>query len=201
MKIALGADHAGYGLKEEIKQHLLCAGHEVTDCGTSSGDLSVDYPDCGFRAAEAVANHTADRGILFCGTGIGMSITANKVAGIRAALCHDHFTAALSRRHNDANVLVIGSRVTGSGLAKEIVDTWLCEEFEGEDMRSVLRNKGIRKETFFRGSERRMLGEHRGEGPVIEHPLVRHKLGLMRTKTRPQGFQELVQEAVSWYTR
>ena len=131
MKIALGSDHAGYKLKEEIKDYLNINGYEIIDCGTSSGDLSVDYPDWGFRAAEAVASHKADRGMLFCGTGIGMSITANKVAGIRAALCHDHFTAAMSRRHNNSNVLVIGSRVTGSDLAKEIVDTWLKEEFEG----------------------------------------------------------------------
>jgi uracil phosphoribosyltransferase len=197
MKIALGADHAGYGLKEEIKQHLLCAGHEVTDCGTSSGDLSVDYPDCGFRAAEAVANHKADRGILFCGTGIGMSITANKVAGIRAALCHDHFTAALSRRHNDANVLVIGSRVTGSGLAKEIVDTWLCEEFEGG--RHAIRVEKIREFDRKHSSEAVnaacSANTAGGRTVVIEHPLVRHKLGLMRDKnTSSKDFRELVQE-------
>jgi len=197
MKIALGADHAGYGLKEEIKQHLLCAGHEVTDCGTSSGDLSVDYPDCGFRAAEAVANHKADRGILFCGTGIGMSITANKVAGIRAALCHDHFTAALSRRHNDANVLVIGSRVTGSGLAKEIVDTWLCEEFEGG--RHAIRVEKIREFERKHSSEAVnaacSANTAGGRTVVIEHPLVRHKLGLMRDKnTSSKDFRELVQE-------
>ena len=197
MKIALGADHAGYGLKEEIKQHLLCAGHEITDCGTSSGDLSVDYPDCGFRAAETVANHKADLGILFCGTGIGMSITANKVAGIRAALCHDHFTAAMSRRHNDANVLVIGSRVTGSGLAKEIVDTWLNEEFEGG--RHAIRVDKIMaferehsSEAVNAACSSNFAG---GRTVVIEHPLVRHKLGLMRDKnTSSKDFRDLVQE-------
>ena len=191
MKIALGADHAGYGLKEEIKEHLISAGHEIMDCGTSSGDLSVDYPDCGFRAAEKVADHKADLGMLFCGTGIGMSITANKVAGIRAALCHDHFTAAMSRRHNNANVLVIGSRVTGSGLAKEIVDTWLSSQFEGG--RHAIRVEKIM--AFEREHSSEKVNAAGGRTVVIDHPLVRHKLGLMRDKnTSSKDFRDLVQE-------
>ncbi len=191
MKIALGADHAGYGLKEEIKEHLICAGHEITDCGTYSGDVSVDYPDCGFRAAETVASHKADLGIIICGTGIGMSITANKVAGIRAALCHDHFTAAMSRRHNNANVLAIGSRVTGPGLAKEIVDTWLSEEFEGG--RHAIRVDKIM--AFEREHSSDKFTTASGRTVVIEHPLIRHKLGLLRDKnTSSKDFRDLVQE-------
>lgn len=197
MKIAMGADHAGYGLKEEIKSHLLAAGHEIIDRGTYSGDQSVDYPDCGFRAAETVANHKADLGILFCGTGIGMSITANKVPGIRAALCHDHFTATMSRRHNNANVLVIGSRVTGPGLAREIVYTWLSEEFEGGRHKiRVDKITSFEAEHFTQASMSLCsTNPFGGRTVVIEHPLVRHKLGLLRDKnTTSKDFRDLVQE-------
>jgi ribose 5-phosphate isomerase B len=130
MKIAIGSDHAGFELKEHIKGILPPREYEVTDVGTHSPD-SVDYPDLGFEVARRVAAGEADRGILICGTGIGMSIAANKVRGIRAALVHDLYTAAQSRRHNDANVLVLAGRVTGKGLAEEIVKTWLSTEFEG----------------------------------------------------------------------
>lgn len=197
MKIALGSDHAGYILKEEIKNHLSVNGYEILDCGTSSGEVSVDYPDCGFRAAEAVASHKADVGILFCGTGIGMSIVANKVAGVRAALCHDHFTAVMSRRHNNANVLALGSRVIGSGLAKEIVDTFINEGFEGG--RHEYRIDKITAFEKDHASDTTPLNcaEATGGGRtvVIEHPLVRHKLGLMRDKnTSSKDFRDLVQE-------
>jgi len=186
MKIAVGADHAGFNLKEEIKEYLIKNGHEVIDCGTSSCSMSVDYPDYGILTAKTVAQHEADRGILFCGTGIGMSIAANKVNGIRAALCHDHFTAAMSRRHNDSNVLVIGSRVTGSGLAKDIVDTWLAEEFEGGRHKQRL----DKITDYEQGIER-----SDGHTVVINHPLVLHKLGLMRNKeTSSKDFRDLVQE-------
>ena len=131
MKIAVASDHAGYELKEEIKESLANAGHEVLDCGTASGDVRVDYPDWGFKAADAVASHKAERGILGCGTGIGMSIVANKVKGIRAALCHDHFTAVMSRRHNDANMMAIGAGFTGEKLAERMVEVFLSTEFEG----------------------------------------------------------------------
>ena len=130
MKIVIGSDHAGLELKEEIKSLLETGGYEITDVGTNS-PASVDYPDFGFEAARLVASGAADRGILVCGTGIGMSIAANKVKGVRAALIHDLYTAIQSRKHNDANVLVLGGRVTGRGLAEEIVKVWLSTEFEG----------------------------------------------------------------------
>lgn len=130
MKIAIGSDHAGLELKEYIKQVLAGGDYEVTDYGTNSPQ-SVDYPDYGFKVARAVAGGEADRGILVCGTGMGMSVVANKVKGIRAALAFDTYTAVQSRKHLDANVLVLGERVTGKGLAEEIVRSWLSAEFEG----------------------------------------------------------------------
>ena len=131
MKIAIGADHGGFELKQEVVAFLRTVKDvEVSDLGTTSKE-SVDYPDFGKKVAEAVTNGTADRGILICGTGIGMSITANRFPKVRAALCHDHFTAQMSRLHNDANILVLGERVIGKGVALEIVKTWLETEFEG----------------------------------------------------------------------
>jgi len=131
MKLAIGADHGGYVLKQEIVGLLRKIGNiEVIDFGTAGPD-SVDYPDFGKKVSEAVSDGQADRGILICGTGIGMSIVANRYPKIRAALCHDHFTAKMSRQHNDANVLVMGERVIGRGVACEIVQTWLETEFEG----------------------------------------------------------------------
>lgn len=130
MKIALGSDHAGLELKEDIKGLLGDGEHELIDVGTNSG-TSVDYPDFGLAVANLVAGGKADRGILFCGSGIGMSIVANKVKGIRASLVYDLYTAIQSRKHNDANILVLGGRVTGKGLAEEIVNVWLATEFEG----------------------------------------------------------------------
>jgi len=130
MKIALGSDHAGFELKEEVKRLLAEEGIIFQDFGTFSPD-PVDYPDIALPVAEAVKEGNFDRGVLLCGTGIGVSIAANKVPGIRAALCHDTFTARTSREHNDANVLVLGGRVVGPGLAREIVKTWLNTEFTG----------------------------------------------------------------------
>lgn len=130
MKIALGSDHAGFNLKEEILRYLNDRGYEVTNFGTNSAD-SCDYPDFGRLVAEAVVNGEADKGILVCGTGIGISIAANKVPGIRAAHCTDTFSAHSSREHNDANVLALGERVTGVGLALDIVDSFLSSEFLG----------------------------------------------------------------------
>lgn len=130
MKIAIGSDHAGLELKEYIKGILATGEYDVTDVGTDS-PASVDYPDFGFEVARRVASGEADKGILFCGTGIGMSVTANKVKGIRAALVFDLYTAVQSRKHLDANVLVLGGRITGKGLAEEIVKSWLATEFEG----------------------------------------------------------------------
>jgi len=130
LRIALGADHGGWKLKEAIKGLLQDLGHQVRDFGTWD-DTSVDYPDFGAAVASAVAEQEADRGILICGTGIGMCMVANKRPGIRAALCHELYTARLSREHNDANILVLGGRVTGTGLALEMVKVWLDTHFQG----------------------------------------------------------------------
>ena len=129
-KIAIGSDHAGFELKERIKAFLDARGAQWQDFGTDSAD-STDYPDYGFPVAEAVARGAFDRGILICGTGIGMSIAANKVRGIRAALCTSPEMAEFSRRHNDANILTLGGRVLSPKEAMEIVDVWLKTAFEG----------------------------------------------------------------------
>jgi ribose 5-phosphate isomerase B len=128
--IALGADHAGWELKEEIKAWLLERNVELLDFGTHSPD-SVDYPDYAAQVGEAVAAGKAERGVLVCGTGIGMAMAANKVPGVRAAFCPDLFTARMSREHNDANVLALGGRLMGRELALEIVEMWLRAEFQG----------------------------------------------------------------------
>lgn len=130
MKIAIGCDHGGYELKEALKQYIEGRGAEVVDFGTYSTD-SVDYPVYGQKVSEAVSNKEADLGILICGTGLGMSYVANKVKGIRCACVSDVFSAEMSRLHNDANVLAIGARVVGLGLATKIVETFLGTEFEG----------------------------------------------------------------------
>lgn len=131
MKITIGSDHGAVELKEEVKMVL----HEfedvrVTDVGTF-GTESVDYPDIAEKVCTDVVSGKADRGIVLCGTGIGISIAANKIDGIRAALCGDVYSAIMSRKHNDANVLAMGGRVTGIGPAGEIVRAWVCTEFEG----------------------------------------------------------------------
>ena len=131
MKIALGADHGGFELKEEIKKYLEDNGHEIKDFGTYSTD-SCDYADFSLKVAEKVASKEFKFGILICGTGIGISIAANKVPGIRAALCSDTFSAHATREHNDANILAMGARVVGPGLAIDIVKTFLGSEFEGD---------------------------------------------------------------------
>lgn len=130
MKIALGCDHAAYQLKNTVKEHIEAAGHEVHDFGTFD-EASVDYPDYAFFVGKAVVNGEVDRGILLCGTGIGIGIAANKIPGVRAALCHDLFSAEASRQHNNANILTMGARVIEPELALKIVDTWLATEFEG----------------------------------------------------------------------
>lgn len=131
MKIALGADHGGFELKEEIHNYLKENGYEVKDFGTYSTE-SCDYADYSLKVAEAVASKEYDFGILICGTGIGIGIAANKVPGIRAALCSDTFSAHATREHNDANILTMGQRVVGPGLAIDIVKTFLNAEFEGD---------------------------------------------------------------------
>lgn len=128
--IAIGSDHGGFELKNYIVKYLLEKGYAVKDYGTYSED-SVDYPDCAKPVCESVISGEAERGILICGTGIGISIAANKYKGIRAALCSNEYSAAMSRRHNDANILCMGGRVIGRELAYLITDTWLKEKFEG----------------------------------------------------------------------
>ncbi|WP_018248207.1 ribose 5-phosphate isomerase B [Orenia marismortui] len=130
MKVALGSDHGGYNLKTKIKELLEQKGIKYHDFGPDSTD-SVDYPDFAKEVANGVASGDYDRGILICGTGIGMSIAANKVKGVRASLCHDVFSAKATRLHNNSNVLAMGERVIGTELALEIARTWLDTEFEG----------------------------------------------------------------------
>ena len=130
MKIIIGCDHAGFPLKTQIKVLLENMGHTVEDAGCQSED-SVDYPVYGKAVATAVAKGNFAKGILICGSGLGMSMIANRFTGVRAALCNDLFSAALSRRHNNANLLVMGGRLIGGDLAEEIVRTWLTTEFDG----------------------------------------------------------------------
>ena len=132
MKIALGSDHGGFQRKEEIKRYLLAQGHEVKDVGTYSTE-SCHYPEFGEAAANAVADGECQRGIVVCTTGIGMSIVANKVRGIRCALCSDTLSAKMTRLHNDANMLALGGGMIGPNLAVDIVDTFLHTEFSGEE--------------------------------------------------------------------
>ena len=129
--IAIGADHGGFELKKAIMKKLAAEGLEYKDYGTYSAD-SCDYPEYGKAVANAIASGEADRGILICGTGIGISISANKVKGIRAAVCTDCFMAEATRQHNDANILCLGARVVGEGLALKIVDTFLNTAFSGD---------------------------------------------------------------------
>ncbi len=128
--IVIGCDHGGFELKEHILKHLKETGVEFTDYGTYSED-SVDYPDCAKPVCKAIQEGTATAGILICGTGIGISIAANKHKGIRAALCGDVYSAKMTKMHNDSNVICLGGRVTGRELAFMIIDTWLATDFEG----------------------------------------------------------------------
>ncbi len=130
MKIAIACDHGAYHLKETVKKHLTEQGHEVKDFGTNSLD-SCDYPDYAGPAAQAVASGECEKGIVLCTTGIGVSITANKVKGIRCALLSDLLSAKMTRQHNDTNVMAMGAAIVGEMLALQIVDTWLGTEFEG----------------------------------------------------------------------
>jgi ribose 5-phosphate isomerase B len=130
MVIAIGSDHGGYNLKEEIKKMLDEQKIEYRDYGTHS-PVSVDYPDIAQAVAQAVVTEECEKGILICGTGIGISIAANKIKGVRAALCHDEFSAQMAREHNNANILALGERVIGVGLALNIVNKWLEASFAG----------------------------------------------------------------------
>jgi len=130
MSIIIGSDHAGYPMKERVKTHLQNQGIQVEDVGTHSEE-SVDYTDFGKKVASKVSDGTVERGILICGTGLGMSMIANRFRGVRAALANDLFSAIMSRRHNDSNILVMGGRLIGDTLAMQVVDTWLETPFEG----------------------------------------------------------------------
>ena len=130
MKIAIGSDHRGFPAKEIVGSIVKEQGHEIVDCGPDDAS-PCDYPDAAIRVAEEVARGEADRGILMCGSGIGVSMTANKVRGIRAALCHDELTAEMSRRHNDANVLCMPADLLSPALVKRMTEVWLSTEFEG----------------------------------------------------------------------
>ena len=130
MRIAIACDHGGFPLKETVKKALSEAQCEIVDLGTDSGQ-SVDYPDFAIKAVESLMKGMCDRIILICGTGIGMSICANRVPGVRATLCHNEFDARMARQHNDSNCLVLGSRTTGTAVAEDIVAIWLKTGFEG----------------------------------------------------------------------
>lgn len=130
MKVFLGADHAGFALKEVLEEALGELGHDAEDLGTHSSE-SVDYPDFAHRVAEAVLANEGSLGVLVCGSGIGISMAANKHPGIRAALCHEPWSAEMTRRHNDANVLCLGERVIGQGLARATLEAFLTAAFEG----------------------------------------------------------------------
>lgn len=142
--IAIGSDHGGFALKQEILAELKKQGFAVKDYGCFD-ETSCDYPVYGKKVAHAVADGECEKGILICGTGIGISLAANKVRGIRAALCTDCFMAEMSRQHNDANILALGARVIGPGLALKIVDTFLHTEFSGDE-RHLRRIQGIEAE-------------------------------------------------------
>ena len=130
MKIAIGSDHGGFDLKQMLVEKLVGQGHEINDLGCNSND-SVDYPDFADQVCAQVIDGRVKFGILVCGTGIGMSMAANRYTGIRAALCHDEYSARMSREHNDANILCLGDRVLGKGLAENIADVWLTASFSG----------------------------------------------------------------------
>ena len=129
-KIAVASDHGGFELKETVIAHLLNDGWEIDDLGPSN-ESSVDYPDYGIKLAEIITNKKVERGIIICGTGVGMSIVVNRFPAIRGTLCSDIYTAKMCRKHNDSNILIMGGRIIGRGLASEIVDTWLNTAFEG----------------------------------------------------------------------
>ena len=130
MRLAIGADHAGFEVKEKVKSFLAKEGHEVIDVGTNSAE-SVDYPDFAEKVASSVKNKKADFGVLFCGTGIGMSMAANKIRGVRAAVCHNEHAAEMSRKHNDANVFCAGARVLSYDVIEKLLKLWLATPFEG----------------------------------------------------------------------
>lgn len=193
MKIALGSDHAGYTLKEELKKHLEEKGYEILDKGTHDKDVSCDYPDYAISVANTIVEKEADKGILICGTGIGMSIAANKVPGAYAAVAHSTETAQLSRGHNNANILALGARILSDEEAIKIVDIWLNSDFEG--------NRHLRRFEKIANQERlicRAESRENAKTVIFNHPLIQHKVGIIRDKnTSVKEFRELVQEIAS----
>ena len=133
MKIVIGADHAGYDMKQGAVEHLKQLGHEVTDVGTHEPGKPDDYPDFAALVAKRLQSGEAERGILICGSGVGVSVAANKFKGIRAAVCHDHYSAQQGVEHDDMNVLVLGSRVIGPNVAVDLIDGYLAAKFSGEE--------------------------------------------------------------------
>lgn len=151
MKIVLGSDHAGFELKEDLRAYLVEQKVGVIDLGVYNEE-PVDYPDIGASVAEKVSRGEVGRGILICGSGIGMSIVANRFPGVRAALCHDLYTARISREHNDANLLILGGRLIGKGLAREILKVWLETGFQGERHQRRLEKIRALEEKILRGN-------------------------------------------------
>ncbi len=131
MRVLIGSDQLGFALKQDLKAHLVELGHEVEDAGCFSADSPIDYPDVAVEVAERIARGVCGRGILICGTGIGMAIAANKVPGIRAACCHDPLSAERARKSNDAQILTLGGHIVDPALARSLLDCWLAAEFEG----------------------------------------------------------------------
>ncbi len=148
MIIALGSDHAGFELKQDLLQHVRALGYEVLDCGTDSC-APVDYPDFARAVGETVAQNKAERGILICGSGAGASIAANKIKGVRAALAHDHYTAHQAVEHDDANVLVLGSRIIGVAVAHELAEAFLAARFTHEERHVRRLNKVLQLENEY----------------------------------------------------
>lgn len=194
MKIVIGSDHAGFELKNTLAAHLAARACSVRDFGTDNAEISCDYPDVALQVARSVAHGEADRGILVCGSGIGMSITANKVPGAYAALCWNEETALLSRQHNGANILCLGASQLLQEEVLAMVDRWLEAEFEGG--RHTRRTQKIcAYERSVCHSAAQGLG---GNVVVFDHPLVQHKLSIIRDKNTPvKTFRELVSEIAS----
>lgn len=191
MQIAIGSDHAGFSMKEDLVEFLRQRKIRYTDFGGYSGEVRVDYPEVAFKVAEAVASGKCERGILVCGSGIGMAIAANKVPGVYAARCNDTYSARMSRRHNNANVLTLGGRMIGKDLATEILEVWLETAFEGGRHEKRV---GLIKNFEFQG-EKVSGDNHDGRVVIVDHPLVQHKVGIIRDKeTSVKEFRELVQE-------
>lgn len=192
VKIAVGSDHAGFQLKSHLVSHLREKGEgEVIDLGVDGDTVQSDYPDAAFRVGEQVAQKKADRGLLICGSGVGMSIAANKIPGVYAAHCHDLTTAEMSRKHNNSNVLTMGARIISQSLAVQILDLWLSTSFDGE---RHCRRLNMISEFEQKNCPGFQLPDH-GRTVVFDHPLVQHKVSIIRDKnTSVKVFRELVQE-------